>query len=92
MNRNYFFLIFRWKDERHCRNIQNFLYVFWDNGKELEDYFILLIPNAFLNQKDTVHVSKSGAWFNNFQVSKEELKGILDMYAETLNMSKERTD
>ena len=30
--------------------------------------------------------------FNNFQVSKEELKGILDMYVETLNMSKERTD
>lgn len=26
------------------------------------------------------------------QVSKEELKGILDMYVETLNMSKERTD
>ena len=70
----------------------DFLCVFLDNGKELEDYFILLIPNAFLNQKDTVHVSKSGAWFNNFQVSKEELKGILDMYVETLNMSKERTD
>ena len=68
------------------------VYLSFDNGKELEDYFILLIPNAFLNQKDTVHVSKSGAWFNNFQVSKEELKGILDMYAETLNMSKERTD
>lgn len=72
--------------------VENFLCVFLDNGKELEDYFILLIPNAFLNQKDTVHVSKSGAWFNNFQVSKEELKGILDMYVETLNMSKERTD
>lgn len=64
----------------------DFFCVFLDKGKMLEDYLILLIPNAFLNQKDTVHVSKSGAWFNEFQVSKEELKNILDMYAETLNM------
>lgn len=68
----------------------DFICVFLDKGKGLEDYFILLIPKAFLNQKDSVHISKAGAWFNDFQVSKEELKGVLDMYAEALKKGKRK--
>ena len=64
----------------------DFFCAFLDKGKTLEDYFILLIPKAFMFQKDMVHICKSTSYFTDFQVSKEELKNILDMYAETLNM------
>lgn len=51
-------------------------------GSELERPFILLIPMQFLTDKNDLHVSPSGRWFNEFQIEAEELQPLLSDYAQ----------
>src|SRR3712207_4648480 len=56
-----------------------------ERGTELKDPYILLIPRGFVNVKNTLHISCSGSWFSDFQVEIEELKDVLEQYAEAMN-------
>lgn len=60
----------------------DFFCVFLDKGKKLEDYYLLLIPKAFLRQKDSLALTESGSYFKDFRIAPGELKETLDMYAD----------
>lgn len=55
-----------------------------EKGTELNDPYILLIPMNFVDVKKDLHISKSGVWFNEFQVKADDLEMILDSYADLL--------
>lgn len=63
---------------------QDFIVAFLErkSGSELEHPFILFIPMQFLVDKNDLHVSPSGRWFNEFQVEAEELQPLLNEYAQ----------
>lgn len=63
---------------------QDFIVAFLERkpGSELERPFILLIPMQFLTDKNDLHVSPSGRWFNEFQIEAEELQPLLSDYAQ----------
>lgn len=55
-----------------------------EKGAELNEPYILLIPMNFVDVKKDLHISKSGVWFNEFQVKADDLEMILDSYADLL--------
>ncbi|SFC04846.1 hypothetical protein SAMN05660328_101295 [Streptococcus gallolyticus] len=63
---------------------QDFIVAFLErkSGSELDHPFILFIPMQFLTDKNDLHVSPSGRWFNEFQVEAEELQPLLNEYAQ----------
>lgn len=56
-----------------------------ERGTELKDPYILLIPRGFVDVKSTLYISFSGSWFSEFRVEIEELKDVLEQYAEAIN-------
>lgn len=61
---------------------QDFVVAFLEreNGSELEQPNILLIPMQFTENKKDLHISQSGLWFKNFKIEPEELQPILKEY------------
>ena len=55
-----------------------------EKGSELNEPYILLIPMNFIDVKEHLMISKSGVWFNEFQVKADDLEMILDSYADLL--------
>lgn len=60
----------------------NFFCVFLDKGKDLADYFLLLIPRAFVPLQGALAITEKSPYFTDFRVSPGELKKTLDMYAD----------
>lgn len=59
----------------------DFFCVFLDKGNTLDDYYVLLVPKAFLNQKNGVTLTEQSSYFKDFRIAPGELKKTLDMYA-----------
>lgn len=55
-----------------------------EKGAELNEPYILLIPMNFIDVKRDLHISKTGAWFKEFQIKVDDLEMILDSYADLL--------
>lgn len=53
-----------------------------EQGSELNNPFILLIPNAFIDTADSIHISKSGIWFKEFSVDADQLRETLKEYGD----------
>ena len=51
-------------------------------GAELDNPYILLIPNAFIDVGDSLHISKTGHWFKDFVVDAEQLRETLREYSD----------
>lgn len=66
---------------------QDFIVAFLESeaGKGVENPYCLLIPMDFVDVKQ-MYISPSGVWFKEFQVEPEELRGILEDYAELREM------
>lgn len=66
-----------------CKGEQDFIVAFLEReqGTGIDSPYCLLIPMDFVDVKQ-MHISPSGSWFKEFQVELEELRGILNDYAE----------
>ena len=66
-----------------CKGEQDFIVAFLEReqGAGIDSPYCLLIPMDFVDMKQ-MHISPSGSWFKEFQVEPEELRGILNDYAE----------
>ena len=73
-----------------CNGSANLYVIFLENeknideDKKLENPYILLIPNGFLNTRQKKHFTKGSVFFTDFQVKKDELNTMLDEYAGAL--------
>ena len=73
-----------------CNGSANLYVIFLENekntdeDKKLENPYILLIPNGFLNTCQKKHFTKGSVFFTDFQVKKDELNTMLDEYAGAL--------
>lgn len=56
-----------------------------EEGKGVENPYILLIPNGFVQTTSNTHISKTGSFFNDFQVDEDMLVEMLDEYAGVFN-------
>ncbi len=56
-------------------------------GSMLKNADILLIPQAFINVKQNIHLSQNNNLYYDCKVEKEELKDILDQYNKFLTCS-----
>lgn len=52
-----------------------------ETGTELDDCYILLIPNSFIYQKNTIDIYEGSYFFKNFLTTRENLEKILNEYA-----------
>lgn len=69
----------------HCRLTQNpdifILFLERNMGDKIKNPYIIIIPSA-LKQSNTISITKSGVWFNEFRVETFELVEILNEYSE----------
>lgn len=56
-----------------------------EKDKGVENPYILLIPNGFMPGVRDIHISKTGSFFNDFQVDEDMLVEMLDEYAGVFN-------
>jgi len=63
---------------------QDFICAFLEREKscELDNPYILLIPMAFCQQKNTVTITEVGKYFQEFQIEPEKLQETLSSYVE----------
>lgn len=62
-----------------------------EEGMEIDNCHILLIPNGFIQTAKTLHISRSGMWFNEFRVKASELNNILTKYISLTNPDTEES-
>ena len=66
-----------------CKGKQDFIVAFLEREQStgIDNPYCLLLPMDFVDMK-YMHISPNGSWFKEFQVEPEELRGILNDYAE----------
>jgi hypothetical protein len=66
-----------------CKGKQDFIVAFLEREQStgVDNPYCLLLPMDFVDMK-YMHISPNGSWFKEFQVEPEELRGILNDYAE----------
>lgn len=66
------------------RGDQDFIVAFLEHetGKELENYYVLCIPMAFVDQTRKLSITEGNVYFKEFMVEPEELQPMLKEYAD----------
>jgi len=51
-------------------------------GAGMDEFYLLLIPAGLVQATSNLTISRSGVWFEQFQVDEKQLNDVLDAYAE----------
>lgn len=71
----------RWGFDFRKKPEMGVLFLEREKGVELNDPYILVIPESFIQIKEMLSISKSSLFFNNFVVKQDNLAQVLDDYA-----------